>query len=664
MPIFMNPLSRAAIHFALLVSTLGLHQQASAQAKTPERYYTAQPDAIINEMRETPRPRTGMSLPQLIELDKAVGPRALACDSMFNEDARMQERLKAWPRPQQVGLANECRRIIADYNAMQEQAKQLKQAEQAQVQRAQQEQAARKAEETRKADEARAAEQRSAFLTRRPDFLLVLNTGARPFEVTRALDGKRVINQKMRPVVVDFVRASSQSSAILIERYERLPPELITELKAGVVELGKRNGLTLETRGLEVREARLQVGRKCVGQTASPGNPRTSQGQPASASDTLTRVCPDLTVGLIDQAELSRIKPLIDAGTILVIGEIRNVELQARVDAAARKRAEEAAAEDASRKAILAQIGSRPSDFLAIVIPGNKKPASCSLKGRKLEGASLSVGGYSSLPDFARATRLDPDWRLDHFVDDLEKLWTLIQQGGCSGVIVTGAEAATLLPAFDREKLRYTLLPPREQGELHEAYAKIRGFSSVAQLRFAIELQASATDVKSLAGFAITDASGHRAAVGRMHASGYSKSTEVSDLLAFLQDEAEGAKNKRTAVQIRTARLAAEEARERERAERIKREMPLYSVQLMCMEPMGHMAETLVGHLARSPAVFIQMISGSLSQFCQQLALPVSNPDVIAGARLIASDASGAQYFVAKAPDGRSVLGLIKRRGG
>jgi hypothetical protein len=58
------------------------------------------------------------------------------------------------------------------------------------------------------------------------------------------------------------------------------------------------------------------------------------------------------------------------------------------------------------------------------------------------------------------------------------------------------------------------------------------------------------------------------------------------------------------------------------------------------------------------------MISGSLSQFCQQLALPVSNPDVIAGARLIASDASGAQYFVAKAPDGRSVLGLIKRRGG
>jgi hypothetical protein len=58
------------------------------------------------------------------------------------------------------------------------------------------------------------------------------------------------------------------------------------------------------------------------------------------------------------------------------------------------------------------------------------------------------------------------------------------------------------------------------------------------------------------------------------------------------------------------------------------------------------------------------MSSGNVSKFCQQMALPVSNPDVISQARMISRDSAGAEYYVSKAPDGRSMLGLIKRRGG
>jgi len=634
---------------------------AGAQPKTPEAYYTAPPESIIDQMRQTPRPRNGMALAELSALDKVVSPRALACDSMFNEDVRMQERIKSWPRSAQIDLANECRRIIADYNAMQGQLTQLKRIEQAQRQRAEQDEAAKKATAAREAEQARAAEQRAAFMARRPDFLLVLNTEAKVFELTRALDGTTRITQKGGPVAAQFVRASAQSSSILLDRYEKLPALWLNEIRTIAGELAQSKGVTLDTRGLEAREIRNGASRKCVGEASAPAT-RTSSSGSGNPPQVLERVCRDLTVGLIDRAEQARIKPLIDRGIVIVLGEIRSGDLQARLDAAAKRDADRAAAEEAKRKETVAQLGGKPNHFLAIIMPANQKAASCTIKSRTLDGAVRSAGGYLSMPDFTKAARLKPDWRFDELADDLEKLWTLVQQNKCSGVIVTGAEAAQVLPAFDRDKLRYTLLPLREASELHPAYASARGFASVAQLDFAVEIKASRSDVQSLSGFGITDLAGYRAATGRMQKSGYSKTVETEDLLAFLSDEAEGAKIKRTATQVREARIAATEARDRERAEKLRREMPLYSVRLMCMEPMGHMAETLVGHLARSPAVFIQMISGSLSQFCQQIVLPVSNPDLIATARKVASDASGVEYFVTKAPDGRSTLGLTKRQ--
>jgi hypothetical protein len=223
---------------------------------------------------------------------------------------------------------------------------------------------------------------------------------------------------------------------------------------------------------------------------------------------------------------------------------------------------------------------------------------------------------------------------------------------------------ARLIPAVQREKLSFTMLPLRDKDELHPAYAKARGFESLSQLEFAAELKTNAARVKALAGFGITDQTGFRTASTRMTSSGYSKSTELEALLEFLGDEAEGVKSRRTAIQIRSARLAAEQARERERAEKLQRELPLYSIQLACAEPMGHLAETMVGHLARSPAAFIQIMSGSAGRFCSQLALPVADPNLITSARLIDRDAGGAEYYVTKAADGRSMLGLIKRRGG
>jgi hypothetical protein len=45
------------------------------------------------------------------------------------------------------------------------------------------------------------------------------------------------------------------------------------------------------------------------------------------------------------------------------------------------------------------------------------------------------------------------------------------------------------------------------------------------------------------------------------------------------------------------------------------------------------------------------------------MALPVTDPDPVSSARLIDRDGGGAEYYVTKSADGRSMLGLVKRSG-
>ena len=63
-------------------------------------------------------------------------------------------------------------------------------------------------------------------------------------------------------------------------------------------------------------------------------------------------------------------------------------------------------------------------------------------------------------------------------------------------------------------------------------------------------------------------------------------------------------------------------------------------------------------------SAFDQIMSGSAGRFCSQISLPVRDSSLITSARLIDRDSGGAEYYVTKAPDGRGMLGLIKRRGG
>ncbi len=640
-----------------LMLAAALAGPAMAAGKVPETYYTAQPQDIVDEVRQTPRPQNGMTPAQMRELDKVVLPRALTCEAMFYDDARMMQRIKSWPLPFQNQLANECRRVIADSNEMQRYL--------ARVQQAEQEQARRKAEEDRRRDEeqrrrdeaARQAEQRETFLAQRPNFLLLLNAGSPSFQVTRSLEGRTVVaraaNAPSSPIPLELVRATAQSSTLLLDRYERLPAPLAAELKALVAELAKARGLVVDTRGLDKPQHRSGASSKCVVESV------VARGGGPGAPD---RVCRNLQLGLFDAAEFDRIKPLVDSGNIIVLGEIPGDQLQARAEATARRAAEAAAAEAQRKKDVIAQIGARPDDIVALVLPASRKAGSCTLSHKGRRDTAWAVSGYATLPDFAKEARLEPDHRFDEFTDDLEALWTLVQKGQCSGVILGAAEMARLIPAVEREGLDFKLLPLRERTELQAASARSRGFDSLAQFEFAADLKADAAQAKALAGFGITNLPGVRSATARMKSSGYAQSDELAALLEFLDDEAQGAKTKRSAVQVRAARAAEAQARERDRAERLRRELPLYSVRLACMEPMGHLAETMVGHLARSPAAFIQMMAGSVSNFCSQIILPVTDPALVASARLIDRDAGGAEYYVVKAADGRSVLGLVKRR--
>ncbi len=652
------------LHFPKLrtsLSTVALCVVTNLSAQVPESYYTASPATIINEMRQTPRPRPNMPLADVVELDKVVLPRAKLCERMFYDDPRMMEIIKSWRPPQPNELANECRRIIADSNEMQKYLARVRQAEQEQARRKAEEEKRVAEENRKKEEEARLAAQREAFLAQQPGFLLVLNAGSPTFQVTKSLDGKTVIrrsgNASSSPIRVDFVRASPRSSGILLDRYARQSATMITELKAFVAETAKAQGLAVDTAGLEIKETRTAIASKCVGEAGPP----TEAGQAPAA---LTKVCANLQIGLVDRAEMERIKPLIDSGRIVVLAELSGDQVQARADATAARVAAAAEAEAQSNLQITSQLSARPTQFVAITFPSNKKAASCALKAQGVEGYGWAAGGYASLADFAKAARLEPDYRFDEVVDDVEALWTQIQKGACSGAVLTGAEMAKLIPAVQREKISFTMLPLRDKAELHPAYAKARGFESLKQLEFATELKTSAARVKTLAGFGVTDTNGFRAATARMTGSGYSKSTELDALMEFLDDEAEGSKSRRSATQVRSARLAADQARERERAEKLQRELPLYSIQVVCLEPMGHLAETMVGYLARSPAAFIQIMSGSAGRFCSQIALPVRDPSLITSARLIDRDSGGAEYYVTKAPDGRGMLGLIKRRGG
>lgn len=630
-----------------------------AHAKVPESYYTAAPNVIIQELSQTPRPRRNESPAELIELYNAVLPRALSCERMFYDDQKMMERIKSWTPDQQQRLANECRRIIADQNALQPLAERAKQTLDAQARRKAEEEAKQAEAARRKAEEERLARQREAFLAASPDFMLVLNAESPMFQVTKSLDGKTVISRTSSgpggPVRVDFLRSTSQVSAIVLDRYARTPAAVIAELRATVAETLKARGLAADTTGLEPQQARNDSGSKCVALS-----PAQRDGAPAP----LEKTCPSFRIGVVDRAELARIKPMIDAGKVILLSHITWSSLQARAEETAKKAAEAAAAEAERNRQIISQLAASPEQYVAMILPANKKAGSCTLKGGSVPGYNWSVGGYASLPDFSKASRLDPDWRFDEVVDDLEAIWTVIQKGACSGVILMGSEMARIVPAIEREKTPFSMMPLRDKAELHAAYARFRGYESLAQLQFAVELKTDASTVKKLASFKITDAGSLRAAVARMNTSGYAKSSELDSLLEFLDDEAEGVKVRRTAVQVRAARVAEAQARERERAERLRRELPLYSIQVVCGEPMGHLAETMMGYLARSPAAFVQVMSGSAGRFCSQMALPVTDPDLVSSARLIDRDGGGAEYYVTKSADGRSMLGLVKRRGG
>lgn len=630
-----------------------------AQAKVPESYYTAAPNTIIQELSQTPRPRRTESPGEIIELYNAVLPRALACERMFYDDQKMMERIKSWTPDIQQRLANECRRIIADQNTLQPLAERAKQTLEAQARRKAEDEAKQAEAARKKAEEEKLARQREAFLAAQPDFVLVLNAESAMFQVTKSLEGNTVItrtsNGPSGPIKIDFLRATAQTGAIVLDRYARTPAPVVAELRAAVTEALKARNLAADTSGLDPQQAKNESGSKCVAL-----NPVQRDGAPAP----LEKTCSNFRIGVLDRAEIARLKPMIDAGKVVVLSQITWNSLQARADETAKKVAEAAAAEAERNRQIIAQLASSPEQFVAMILTTNKKAGSCTLKSGSLPGYNWSVGGYASLPDFSKASRLDPDWRFDEVVEDLEAIWTVIQKGACSGVILTGTEMAKVLAAVEREKLPFSLLPLRDKTELHAAYAKFRGYESVGQLQFAAELKTDANTVKKLASYKVNDSASLRVAVGRMNSSGYNKTSELDALLDFLEDEAEGAKIRKSAVQVRAARVAEAQARERERAERLRRELPLYTISVVCGEPMGHLTETMMGYLARSPAAFVQVMSGSAGRFCSQMALPVTDPDLVSSARLIDRDGGGAEYYVTKSADGRSMLGLVKRRGG
>ena len=296
------------------------------------------------------------------------------------------------------------------------------------------------------------------------------------------------------------------------------------------------------------------------------------------------------------------IKPLVDSGRWVLVGEIDATKvlggLQAKKDQAESDRS----AAQSRTAAALAEVRAHPTKVVGMVLaPLNPPPASPSQAAQAPtvcatthpdSATTDAFRGYLALEEFAKLAGLKPGASVTRTLPGLEELYAAVQARQCAVLMLTGAQAAPLAAAVERDrKFSMQLYDPKGPGDLTEASARAAGFSTGEEMQLARAIGARPSQMSTLRNGGVNSPAAFQALADRMVAAGYATDRSPSTVVSFLNDENEGRPERRTAVQVRQAREEAlarkdrEEAAARQReAEAMAKEFPYIAV-LTCGMP-------------------------------------------------------------------------------
>jgi hypothetical protein len=135
------------------------------------------------------------------------------------------------------------------------------------------------------------------------------------------------------------------------------------------------------------------------------------------------------------------------------------------------------------------------------------------------------------------------------------ELFVAMMTTRCQIVVESAANIVAIVNELDQEGMAFSILPsPLQPAQLAEAFAASLGFGSHADLMLAAHMMASNEELQAYFRFGVRSTADYDDAFARMQSQGYSQ--DRLQLLAFLADEAEGARRNLAPSAIRDERHA------------------------------------------------------------------------------------------------------------
>ena len=307
------------------------------------------------------------------------------------------------------------------------------------------------------------------------------------------------------------------------------------------------------------------------------------------------------TFALHPRVDLARLKPFIDQGQIIAVGEVSAVATLNEVKQDRQKALAERQKYEETQKKILSQLPVM-NDYAIALLLNNKtqqrdteaKPREiCTISASGEKGSSLI--GLRYLEQFNTGLQTKRETTFDRVASNLNELYGFVQAGQCSVLVVTNTDAVTLTNVLQRDKFNFSVYWWLQKSDAIASYAKSRGFESTEKMNLADSMVPGTSltpkALERLAALGVNSADNFNAESSRMIKSKYADKPTVDNLLAFLEDENTGKPLKQSATQVKTIRdqKALAEQRAAEQAEQIRRaafakDYPYYAV-LSCGMP-------------------------------------------------------------------------------
>lgn len=294
------------------------------------------------------------------------------------------------------------------------------------------------------------------------------------------------------------------------------------------------------------------------------------------------------------RVDLPILKPLIDKGELVIIGEVSAVTALNEVKAERQRMADLKRKQEDRTQNLISRLPTFGDSLVSLILPppppNNGKAVErryCTVKSSGDMGAWTT--GFRYLDKINKNLNTTRDTRYDGLAKDLEELYGLVQAGKCEVLITTNDDAAKLAQAMQRDKIGFNVHIIIPKTELMVSYAEAKGYPSLEKMELARQLVPDSTvtpkGLERLEAAGVSSVADFNAAFERMSKSKYASERNVDSVLAFLADEKEGKTAKLTALQVKEARdkKAAADRKAEEEADKAKRlayakENPYYAV--------------------------------------------------------------------------------------